>query len=110
MRTAKIIAWIGFICMTIGILYALVFGQFGVEGSRLLSMSWGIVSMIDLYSGFILFSGWIIYREKSKPLIFMWVLLMMLLGFWTGCLYSLIALYQAKGDWKKFWLGYHHQT
>jgi hypothetical protein len=29
----------------------------------------------------------------------------MVLGFFTGSLYTLLALYASKGDWKKFWLG-----
>jgi len=60
---------------------------------------------VDLYVGFILFSGWIIYREKSLARSVIWVVLMMLLGNWTASLYALVALLTSRGDWKRFWLG-----
>jgi hypothetical protein len=30
---------------------------------------------------------------------------MMILGFWTGSLYTLVALQTSGGDWRRFWLG-----
>ena len=48
--------------------------------------------MVDLYTGFILYSMWIIYREKSLISSLIWVVLMMVLGFFTGSLYILVAL------------------
>jgi hypothetical protein len=30
---------------------------------------------------------------------------MMVLGFFTGALYTFIALQTSAGDWRKFWLG-----
>ena len=37
--------------------------------------------------GFVLFSGWIVYREKAWLPSVIWVILMMVLGFWAGALY-----------------------
>jgi hypothetical protein len=46
-----------------------------------------------------------VFREKAGlPSIF-WVVLMMVLGFWAGSLYTLLALWTCNGDWKRFWLG-----
>jgi hypothetical protein len=56
MKLAKIIALIGVFAMTGILVYAFSSGNFSEEGSRLLSMPWGIVSLVDLYVGFILFS------------------------------------------------------
>jgi hypothetical protein len=105
MTTAKIIAVIGLLAMTAIILYAFVVGDFNQEGAQLLAMPWGQVSMVDLYVGFILFSCWIVYREKSLARSAVWVVLMMLLGNWTASLYALVALLTSGGDWKHFWLG-----
>lgn len=105
MKLAKIIAGAGLLAMTAAIGYAFLRGDFAAEGSRLVGMPWGIVSLVDLYVGFILFSGWIIYREKSTPRAAVWVVLMMVLGNFTAALYVLLALYASRGDWKKFWLG-----
>jgi hypothetical protein len=30
---------------------------------------------------------------------------MMILVFWTACLYTLIALQTSAGDWRRFWMG-----
>ena len=105
MRLAKAIALLGFLAMSGVLIYGFVVGDFSGEGSELLGMPWGIVSMIDLYVGFVLFSGWIVYRERSLVPSLVWVVLMMVLGFWTGSLYTLIALQRSRGDWRRFWLG-----
>jgi len=105
MKLAKWVAWLGFLSMTAVLVYGFGWGHFSNEGSQLLSMPWGIVSMADLYSGFILFGGWIVYREKSTRAKLVWVVLLMVLGFWAGSLYALVALYTSHSDWKKFWMG-----
>lgn len=107
MKFAKLIAFLGVITMTVVLIYGFAVGDFSGEGSQLASMPWGIVSLVDLYTGFTLFSAWIIYREKSLPVAILWTVAMMTLGFFAGSLYTLINLYTSRGDWKKFWLGKH---
>jgi hypothetical protein len=102
---AKIVAVAGMLAMTGVLIYGFTAGNFGEEGSLLLSMPWGIVSMVDLYVGFTLFSGWIVYREKSLVRSIVWVILMMVLGSFTASLYALIALITSRGNWERFWLG-----
>jgi len=105
MKLAKVIALLGLAAMTGIILRAFIVGNFSAEGDRLLAMPWGVVSLVDLYVGFTLFSGWIVYREKSWLARIVWVVLMMTLGNWTAALYVFIALQKSGGDWKKFFLG-----
>ncbi len=105
MNIAKIIAIIGLLAMTGVILYAFVAGDFGTEGAWITSHPWGIVSLVDLYVGFVIFSLWIVYREKSPVAAVIWVTLMMVLGNWTAALYVLLALVKCRGDWKTFWMG-----
>lgn len=105
MKLAKIIAIIGLLAMSAVLIYGFTVGDFSGEGSKLITMPWGIVSLVDLYVGFALFSGWIVYREKSWLTAVIWVILMMVLGFWAGSLYALLALVKSKGDWKFFWMG-----
>lgn len=102
---AKVVAVLGVVAMTAALIYGFTVGNFGEEGSVLLTMPWGIVSLVDLYVGFTLFSIWIIYREKSLVRSVVWVLLMMILGSFTASLYALIALITSRGDWRRFWLG-----
>lgn len=96
MKVAKVIAWLCLIAMTIGLVNGFVNGDFFQDGKALLDNPWGIMSMIDLYVGFTLFSLWIAYREKSLIKSVIWIILMMVLGFFTGALYILIALYKSK--------------
>ncbi len=105
MKIAKLIALAGLLAMTGVLVYGFTVGDFFQEGSQLLSMPWGIVSLVDLYAGFALFSVWIVYREKSPLRSVIWVVLMMVLGFWTGSLYTLLALQTSGGDWQRFWKG-----
>ena len=107
MKLAKLISILCLLAMSTVLIYGFTVGDFSGEGSRLLSMPWGIVSLVDLYTGFILFSGWIIYREKSLLAAITWTIAMMVLGFFAGSLYTLINLYTSQGDWRKFWLGKH---
>jgi hypothetical protein len=105
MTFAKIVALIGLLAMTGILIFGFTVGDFSGEGAKLLAMPWGIVSLVDLYVGFTLFSGWIIFREKAFLPSVVWVLLMMVLGFWTGALYTFLALQTSGGDWKRFWYG-----
>jgi hypothetical protein len=107
MTTAKIISLLGILAMTSVLIYGFTVGDFFGEGSRLMSMPWGIVSLIDLYTGFTLFSAWIIYRERSLPGAVLWTIAMMTLGFFAGSLYAFIALQNSGNDWRTFWLGKH---
>jgi hypothetical protein len=105
MKIAKIISLLGMLAMTGILVYGFTIGDFSGEGSKLLAMPWGIVSLVDLYVGFTLFSCWIVYREKTVLPSIIWVVLMMVLGFFTGALYTFIALQTSGGDWRKFWMG-----
>jgi hypothetical protein len=107
MKIAKLISILGLLAMAAVLIYGFTIGDFGGEGSKLIAMPWGIVSLVDLYTGFTLFSMWIIYREKSLPIAILWTIAMMTLGFFAGSLYAFITLQTSNGDWKKFFLGKH---
>jgi len=105
MKLAKAISFLGILAMTAVLIYGFTVGDFFGEGGQLTAMPWGIVSLVDLYTGFVLFSGWIIYREKSLPIAILWTIGMMVLGFFAGSLYAFLALQSSGSDWRKFWLG-----
>jgi len=105
MQLAKIVSVLGMLAMTAVLIFGFTRGDFFSEGGKLFAMPWGIVSLVDLYTGFTLFSGWIIYREKSLPVALVWTVAMMTLGFFAGSLYAFLALQSSGGDWRKFWLG-----
>jgi hypothetical protein len=105
MKIAKGIALLCLLAMMGVLIYGFTVGDFADEGRQLLSLPWGIVSLVDLYAGFTLFSCWIVYRERSLIRSIVWVILMMVLGFFTASLYTLIALQTSDGDWDRFWKG-----
>jgi hypothetical protein len=107
MKIAKLISILGMLAMTAVLIYGFTAGDFFGEGSQLFTMPWGIVSLVDLYTGFTLFSAWIIYREKSLPVAILWTVAMMTLGFFAGSLYAFLTLQNSGGNWRKFWLGKH---
>jgi len=107
MKIAKIIALMGVVSMAAVLAYGFTTGDFEVDGGEILRNPWGIVSLVDLYTGFTLFSAWIIYRERSFPLALTWTLLIMVTGFFAASLYTLIALVKSNGDWQQFWMGKH---
>jgi hypothetical protein len=47
-------------------------------------------------------TNWIVYREKQVVRLAIWVVLMMVLDFWTASLYAFIALQTSGGDWQRF--------
>ena len=108
MRFAKTLSLLGLLAMTAVLIYGLTVGDFLGEGRQLLAMPWGIVSLVDLYVGFSLFSAWIVFRERSFVRSLVWVVLMMTLGFFTASLYAFLALHASGGDWHKFWSGRRH--
>ena len=105
MKIGKTIAWIGLIVMTAGLLNGFLNGDFFSDGAKLFENPWGIMSLIDLYVGFTLFSLWIYFRETRMSSKVLWIIGMMVLGFFTGALYILYAFYTCKEDWQTFFFG-----
>lgn len=105
LQVPKIIAYCGFFIMTSFIFYAMVYGDFFQEGAVLTSLPWGIVSLIDIYVGLVLFSSWVVCREENKSLAFCWAIAILSLGNAVSCIYILKAVYEAEGNITHFWLG-----
>jgi hypothetical protein len=104
-RIAKIIALIGVLAMGSALIYGFAVGDFSGEGNALLRMPWGIVSLVDVYTGVVLFSCWVVFRERSVPRSAIWIVLVIVLGFFAAALYTLVALISSDGSWERFFLG-----
>jgi hypothetical protein len=102
---AYALAVVGFVVMAGALVFGFSAGDFWGEGGRLASMPWGIVSLVDVYTGFALFSGWVVFREPSRAVAAWLVLLVMVLGNAFACGYVLWALARSRGDWVVFWMG-----
>lgn len=100
MKLAKILAWLAFLAMSIALFQGFVFGSFFEDGSELMQNPWGIVSLIDLYAGFTLFAIWMAYKETDPFKATIWIVTLMIFGFFIGSIYVLKALYQSDGSFK----------
>jgi hypothetical protein len=94
------------VAMGSALVYGFTQGDLSADGQVLFSIPWGIVSLVDVYVGFTLFSGWVVFREPKLWVALIWVALIMVLGFFIASLYALIALFNSRGDWRRFWMGH----
>ena len=79
-------------------------GKVTIFDSPIPDLPWGVVSLVDLYSGFTLFSIWIFYKEKVIPAI-VWTFFVMTLGSFTIALYVIYSINNSDGDIQKFFMG-----
>ena len=79
-------------------------GEVTIFDSPIPDLPWGVVSLVDLYSGFTLFSLWIFYKEKVAHAI-AWTFFVMTLGSFTIALYVIYSIKRSDGDIQKFFMG-----
>ena len=106
MRAAIVLAALAAFGMFALIGRAFVEGSFGQEGSVLLGLAWGQVTLADLYVGFALVSAWVVFREKHLARALGFVALVLTLGNAFTAVYVLVALLRSRGSWARFWLGH----
>ncbi len=107
MRLAKIVTLLGAIAQGSILIYGFAKGDFSAAGSFFFHDPWGIVSLVDVYVGFMFFSGWVIYREKSLWVALLWVAAILILGNFPAGVYAFLALNNCDDNWKRFWMGSH---
>lgn len=101
---------LGTLAMSVVLVYGFTTGSFFEDGGQLMQNPWGIVSLVDLYVGFVLFSVWIVYRETTWWVSVLWVALMMVFGFLTASVYLTIHAIKHKDNAKALLLGKHYHT
>lgn len=67
------------------------------EVAQLARLPWGAATFVDVYIGLLLFSGWVLAREKNRATGIFWAVAIVLGGNLVACLYALRALRQS-GD------------
>jgi hypothetical protein len=90
MKLVRFLSFLGVAAMTAALLNGFLVGDFFDDGGLLLDNPWGIVSLVDLYVGFVLFSIWVYVRETNKVVAVTWIVSIMVLGFFSGALYVFI--------------------
>jgi hypothetical protein len=80
------------VLMTAAIGYGFATGSgFGEEGSQLLGLSWGRVTLVDLYLMLGVFAVWVWRREENKAVALMWTIALMGLGSVAAGAYLFLA-------------------
>lgn len=80
-------------------------GDLSGEGSQILDLAWGRMSLIDLYVGVALIWGWVILREAKLWVAFAWLGVFIVLGHGGTALYAAVASF-ATTDVRTFLLGH----
>jgi hypothetical protein len=105
MRAAAILLGVGVVAMAAALAYGFGLGGGWAEVRTLMAYPWFNVSLVDVYVGFALVGGWIVFRERSPLRAAGWIVLILVLGNLVSCIYALWALASSEGDWRRFWLG-----
>ena len=95
MRTIRVVTAVLTAVMAITIMAGLAAGNFSDEGSTILDLAWGRVTLIDLYVGLALFGGWVVIRERSAAAV-PWLISFIFLGNLTTAGYALKASLQSE--------------
>lgn len=107
MKLAKFIALLGAVAQGGILIYGFSRGNFGAASQFFFKDPWGIVSLVDVYVGFMFFSAWVIYREKNLLNALLWVVAIIILGNFPAGVYAFLALQNSGESWKRFWMGNH---
>jgi len=99
------VALTGLLVLSGTILYAMTSGNFLQEGRLLTDMPWGIVTLVDIYVGFMIFACWIAYREQFTLSALFWIAALLVLGNLVSCIYLLLAAVSSRGDMKTLLMG-----
>ncbi len=109
MVLAKIIAILGALAQGGILVYGFTQGDFSAAGNFFFNDPWGIVSLVDVYVGFIFFCAWISYREEKLWKALAWSLSIIVLGNFPTGVYAFLALHNSDNNWQKFWMGKYYQ-
>lgn len=103
--------WLGRLSAVLGmtLLGTIVWGSihydFVAEGSQLLDLYWGRVTLFDFYIGVVFVAAWVFYRESRFGVAVLWTMGLIGLGHLVTCFYVWRAVQQANGDTTAFWRG-----
>lgn len=96
MRFVRILSVILTLVMLTTIVYGFMTGDFAEEGSQILGLAWGQVTLIDLYVGVIIFGTWVAVRETSWLVRIAWWVGLVALGNLAAAAYLLVASFTSE--------------
>lgn len=99
------VALAGMSAMMLAVGYGVMYGDFREEGAILMQMPWGIVTLVDVYVGLLLFSCWVVHRERYGFVAGGWITAFIVTGNLATCCYVLKAAAEARNEPGTFWSG-----
>lgn len=95
-RLLRVLAPVGGLALAWPIVAALAAGApLGAEGTRILALAWGVVTMVDLAVALVLGWAWIAWREASVARAVAWLALVTVTGSVGICAYLTGAAWRA---------------
>jgi hypothetical protein len=77
------------------IVMGFVSGDFTDEGSEIIGLAWGRVTLIDLYVGLALFGAWVAFRERKWGRTLFWWVALVTLGNLATAFYVAVAAFRS---------------
>ena len=87
----RTLSLLGAVTMTVAVVLSFLSGGFVDEGSAIWALSWGRVTLVDLYVGLIFFGFWVSVRERRLSAVVIWWLALVVLGNLAAALYLVFA-------------------
>jgi uncharacterized membrane protein len=95
MFVIRTLSLLGAVIMTVTIVLGFLSGGFMDEGSAIWALSWGKVTLIDLYVGLVFFGIWVSVRERRLSAVVLWWAGLVVLGNLAAALYLVYASFSA---------------
>ena len=103
MNLVKTIAYLSTLIMGGIIIWANSKSNFLANAGKVAETEWGIVTLVDLYIGFLFIAIWMCFREKGFQRV-AWLIGLFFLGNLTTAVYIIYCIKTSNGDIKKFFL------
>lgn len=104
MRTPFVIGLVASLVMVVTLVMSVLSGDFTGQGSQILELAWGRMTLVDLYIGAALVGSWIVHRERSWLTILAWWAGLFVFGHLASAAYVTIVA-RSSSDWTTFWSG-----
>ena len=105
MNTGRMLSLLGFFLMLAALVSGFVSADFFEEGSILMGLAWGRVTLVDVYLGFLILVAWIWFHESHTVPRILWSLAILITGNLAAFLYLFLRMGRCRGDWEQFFLG-----
>jgi hypothetical protein len=96
LNAVRLVAAAGFVAMATAIVGAFVTASFTEEGGVLVGLTWGRVTLLDIYLAFLLGWLWIAYRERSAARAGVWLVATVVTGSLALFAYLFVAASRAR--------------